>query len=108
MGDVPDDMYFVESGQVTSQIAREGEAPLRLETIGSGSVLGEIGFYLRRARTADVISDQPGVLYRITLADLQQLEQEAPQLASELHQVIVHLLAERVINLTNSVRALER
>ena len=48
------------------------------------------------------------MLYRISLADLQRLEQEAPQLASELHQVIVHLLAERVINLTNSVRALER
>jgi SulP family sulfate permease len=108
MGDVPDDMYFVETGEVTSQIVREGKAPLRLETIGSGSSLGEIGFYLRHPRTAEVVADRASVLYRLSLADLQRLEEEAPHLAAELHKLIVHLLAVRVINLTNIVRALER
>ena len=108
MGDKPDDLYFVESCQVTAQLTRPGRPPVRLETTGSGSVIGEIGFYLGQARTADVIIDAPGTIYRLSLQDLQQLEETDPEAASILHQIIVHFLAERVIHLTNTVQALER
>lgn len=108
MGDKPDDMYFVESGLVTAQIERPGQSAVRLQTTGSGSVIGEIGFYLGQERTADVIADSPGLLYRMTLDDLKELEETNPEAAAALHQIIVHLLAERVIHLTNAVKALER
>ena len=52
-GDPPDDMYFLESGQVTAQIEQEGHPAHRLETMRGGpTVVGELGFYLgdERAR----------------------------------------------------------
>jgi SulP family sulfate permease len=108
MGDQPDALYFVESCQVTAQLASPGRPPVRLQTMGGGNVIGEIGFYLGQKRTADVIADQPGTIYRLSLADLQHLEESDPEATAALHQIIVHLLAERVIHLTNTVQALER
>ncbi|MFN2137738.1 MAG: SLC26A/SulP transporter family protein [Candidatus Promineifilaceae bacterium] len=108
MGDKADDLFFLESGQVTSQLVRPGRAPVRLETTSSGSVIGEIGLYLGLARTAEVVADTPSILYRLSLADLKEMEMDNPEAASALHQIIIHLLAERVVHLTNSVKALER
>ncbi|MFN2140168.1 MAG: hypothetical protein ACK2U5_06790, partial [Candidatus Promineifilaceae bacterium] len=59
-------------------------------------------------RTADVVIDRPGTIYRLSLEDLQRLEETDPEAASLLHQIVVHLLAERLIHLTNTVQALER
>jgi SulP family sulfate permease len=108
LGSAADDLFFVESGQVTAQIAHPGGAALRLETSGSGSVVGELAFYLEQQRTADVIADTPSTLYRLTRASLQRMEQQSPELAAELHKLIVHLLAERVVKITGGMRALER
>jgi hypothetical protein len=46
-------------------------------------------------------------LDRLRLEELQKLEETDSELASTLHQIIVHLLAERVVNLTHSLKALE-
>jgi SulP family sulfate permease len=108
MGDEADALYFVESCLVTAQLARPGQPPVRLQTTGSGNVIGEIGFYLGQERTADVVIDRPGTIYRLSLEDLQRLEETDPEAASLLHQIVVHLLAERLIHLTNTVQALER
>ena len=108
MGDKAEDLFFIESGQVTAQLTRPGRPPIRLETMSSGSVVGEIGFYLGLERTADVISDEPGTVYRLSLEDLKKLEENDPEAASILHQIIARLLAERVVRLTQTVQALER
>ena len=42
-GDVCDNVYFVEAGQVTAQLEPADQAPIRLETMGGGHVVGEIG-----------------------------------------------------------------
>jgi SulP family sulfate permease len=107
-GDKAQDLFFIESGQVTAQLSRPGRPPIRLETTSSGNVVGEIGFYLGLERTADVISDERGTVYRLSLEALKDLERNNPEAASVLHQVIVHLLAERVVRLTHTVQALER
>jgi SulP family sulfate permease len=108
MGDRAEDLFFIESGQVTAQLTRPGRPSIRLETMGSGSVIGEIGFYLGLERTADVVSDKPGTVYRLSLEELKDLEKTNPEAASVLHQVVIHLLAARVVRLTQTVQALER
>jgi CRP-like cAMP-binding protein len=107
-GDAPDDVFFIASGQVTAQIERPGHAPVRLETMRGGHVVGELGFYLDSKRNAAVVADEPSTVYRLTSRALQRMEQEAPELASTFHQIIVHLLAERVVHLSNTVDALHR
>lgn len=106
-GDLPDSMYFIESGQVTAQLEQNEHPPIRLQTMRGGHVVGEIGFYLRRERTAAVITDEPSVLYRLSLETMQKLEAEDPETASLLHQLIIHLLAARVTHLVDAVDALQ-
>jgi len=107
-GDKPDCLYLVESGQVTAQLDFPDRPPLRLESMGSGRVVGEIGFYLGQARTASVVVDKPGVVYRLTASALGEIEREDPQIASALHQLMANLLAQRATHLIQVVDALER
>lgn len=107
-GDAPDYVYFVEDGQVTAQLEQEGQAPVRLETMRSGRVVGELGFYLGKVRTAAVVADEPCTVYRLSSGDLQEMEREAPEGAFAFHRIIIHLLAERATHLIRTVSALQR
>ncbi|MCA9971076.1 MAG: SLC26A/SulP transporter family protein, partial [Anaerolineales bacterium] len=107
-GEAPDSLFFVESGQVTAQLVYADRPAMRLETMGGGRVVGELGFYLGQVRTASVVADTPGTVYRLTRAALARMEQETPAAAAALHRLIVQLLAERVTHLVNSVDALAR
>lgn len=107
-GDSPDMLYFIESGRVTAQLEQEGSEPMRLQTMEGGHVLGELGFFLGRERTAAVVADTPCVVYSLTQEVLAQMRAEEPAVASALHQLIVHLLAERVVHLVGAVNALQQ
>ena len=107
-GDPPDALFFVESGQVTAQLEFTDRLPLRLETMGGGHVVGEIGFYLDKPRTAAVVVDQPSVIYKLTTATLAQMEAHDPEAASGLHQSIIRLVGERMTHLIGTVNALQR
>jgi sulfate permease, SulP family len=104
----PDGLIFVESGQVTALLERPSQEPVRLETMGSGRVVGEMGFYLGQARTASVVADGPGVVYELSRQDLARMELERPEAAAGLHRLIAHLLAERATHLVETVDALQR
>jgi SulP family sulfate permease len=106
--DSPDNIYFVESGQVTAQLEYPGQPPVRLETMKSGRVIGEIGFYLGKTRTAAVIADEPSIVYLLSAENLAKMEKDAPETASTFHQLIIQLLAERTTHLISTVAALER
>jgi sulfate permease, SulP family len=106
--DPPDDMFFVESGQVTARIEPKEGAPVRLETMRGGRAVGELGFYLGRRRTAAVVADETSSVYRITRGDLRRLEHENPDAASTFHLIIARLLSERAVHLIDTVDALQR
>jgi SulP family sulfate permease len=107
-GSAPDSLFFVESGQVTAQLERPSQEPIRLETMGNGRVVGEMGFYLGQVRTASVVADMPGVVYELSRQKLAQMEAEASEAAAGLHRLIAHLLAERATHLVETVEALQR
>jgi sulfate permease, SulP family len=104
----PDEMFFVESGQVTARLEGNDGGAVRLETMGGGRAVGELGFYLGRRRSAAVVADEPSRVYRITRDDLRRLQHERPDAASTFHLIIVRLLSERAVHQTNTVDALQR
>jgi len=107
-GDMPDNVYFIYSGQITAQLETPGKEPIRLETMYSGRTVGEIAFYLGAKRTASVVADLDTITYSLSLEQLNEMESIDPETASLFHRIIVRLLSERVIHLTQTVRALER
>ena len=105
-GDTPEAMYLIESGRLNVLIeTAEGEMT-RLRSIRSGTVVGELGMYLKGERTANVVTDQKSVLYRLSFEAMKQMETQNPEVASALHEWIARLLAERMADNNRSIEAL--
>jgi SulP family sulfate permease len=94
--DESDDLYFLELGKVTANLEIGEGKVMRLRTMGPGTVVGEIGFYLNGPRTASVITETEATLYRLTRAAMERMEQDSPEAASAFHEFMVRLLAERL------------
>lgn len=107
-GDPPDRMYFVESGTLTAQLERPGAPPVRLETVGAGSVLGELGFFLDEPRSASVVADAESVVHHLDRDAFDRMKRDDPQAALALHRLVVQLVSARVGHLMGVVQALER
>ena len=107
-GDRPDDMYFLQTGQVTAQVEEAGKPPRRLETMRGGpTVVGDLGFYLGYERGASVVVDEPSVVYRLTRNALEEMEAAHPAAASVLHRAVAILVANRTVHLIRVVNVLE-
>jgi sulfate permease, SulP family len=105
-GDESDTMYFVETGRLNVILEGESGEMTRLRNIRSGTVVGEISMYLRSPRTAHVVTEQPCVLYQLTLEALGKMETQDPETASALHEWVARLLAERMADNTRAMCAL--
>jgi SulP family sulfate permease len=105
-GDLPESMYFIESGRLNVLIeTAEGEM-MRLRSVRSGTVVGELGMYLKGERTANVVTAQKSVLYKLTSDAMKNMEAQDPDVASALHEWIARLLAERMADNNRSIEAL--
>src|SRR4029077_16366220 len=93
-------LYFVESGRVTARLEFQDGRTLRLRTMGPGTVVGEVGLFLRGARAASVITDQPCTVYRLSVADLERISRENPDLSLAFHRYLICLLGERLTSRT--------
>lgn len=90
------DVFLLGEGRVKVQVPLGGGRAMRLRTMTSGAVLGEVAFYLGGKRTADVLVEQPSVLYRMGREELLRLEREDSGLAVLAHKLFAVALAERL------------
>lgn len=72
-GSVSDDLFFIESGRITTQIDQSTGPPLRLETMKNSRIAVEVKFYLGEKRTAHVVTDEDSVIYRLSIDKLKRL-----------------------------------
>jgi SulP family sulfate permease len=105
-GEASDAMYFVEAGRLNIELSTPDGDVIRLRSIRSGTVIGEMGLYLKQARTADVVTLQPSVLYRLSADALMKMEAEQPQTAAALHEWLALMLAERLSDNNRAIEAL--
>ncbi len=101
-------LYFIEQGGVSVYLECEGGERVRLQTLGLGTVVGELGLYLGTTRTASVIADSSTVAYRLTRAALFKMRKQEPELAAVFHEFIVRLLSERLAATTQTLEAVLR
>jgi SulP family sulfate permease len=105
-GELSNELYFIEEGQVTVQLELEDGHTIRLRTMGVGTVVGEIGLYLSNPRSASVIADMPTTAYRLTAQSLRQLEHDHADIAAAFHRFMIHILAERLNHTDDTMRLL--
>ena len=101
-GDPPDDMFVLESGRLRVELVTPDGTRMRLSTVRSGVVVGEIALYTGAPRTADVVAETPSVVLRLSRASIERIEAEEPETAAALHRWLARMLAHR---LTDSQRA---
>lgn len=106
-GDDADALYMIDRGQVTAQLEIDPDDPtktVRLRTMCSGTIVGEVGLILGEPRTASVIADEPTTVYRLSSESFDRMKREDPALGLAFHAYLTHLMAER---LSNTARALQ-
>jgi SulP family sulfate permease len=81
---------------------------MRLRTMTSGAVVGEIALYRGLKRTADVVVETSAVIYRLTAAKLAELEDGDPRLAILAHRLMASNLSEKLATATRMIRAGQR
>ncbi|NNL97994.1 MAG: cyclic nucleotide-binding domain-containing protein, partial [Acidimicrobiia bacterium] len=105
-GTAATDLFIVESGSLTAQLELEGQPIARLARVGTGSVVGELGFYTGELRTASVLATTDCVVERVGVEAVARMEREDPDLALALHRAMVRLVSDRLARANDAVRAL--
>ncbi len=102
------ELCFLESGRVSIYLEPEHlrNHRLRLRSIGAGSPVGELSFYLNQPRSASVIADSPCRVFRLTKDSLQRMSLEKPALFTAFHEYMAILLADRLFGTTATLRAI--
>lgn len=107
-GDDADAMYLVAAGRLSTLRHVPDAASERLETMGPGHPVGEVGVLTGAPRGATVHADVPSVVYRLTLADLERMRREDPRAAAGVYEWLARRMAGRIGHLVNTVDALRR
>jgi SulP family sulfate permease len=105
-GEPPGDIYVLESGRLGVETVTPEGSRIRLRTLRPGVVVGEIAFYARVARTADVVAEVPSVVLRLSREAIDRLEADEPELAATLHGWLATTLAERLSDTRGALDAL--
>ena len=105
-GDPPDCMYFVDSGEVTSRLEISKGKFIRLKSQRGGTMVGEMGLFLKQSRTATVVVSEPSVLYRLPLDSYNRMMKDDPELAFHLYQWIGRVLSVRIAENNSTLEVL--
>lgn len=104
-GEDSDVMFLIESSAASVYLGiKEGERH-RIRRTYSGTVFGELGFYLGTPRSATVIADIDGEIFELSQEALTRMEKECPQVAAGFHEFMVNVLAGRLLNTTQTLAA---
>ncbi|HEY2033024.1 MAG TPA: SulP family inorganic anion transporter [Rhizomicrobium sp.] len=95
-GEPADAFYFLYEGRVTILFTTPDGTEIRLRSMLGRTVLGEMGLYRTRPRTASVRADKPCVAYALSTDAMAQIEADDPTLAYAVHKFIVRVLSSRL------------
>jgi CRP-like cAMP-binding protein len=100
-GDAGDGFYLVRSGHVkirrmVSSEGLPGPQEQLLTVLDAGQLFGEMALVEGDTRSADAVSDEGAVLYRLSRAEFEHLKNEAPSTAQKLQDLLVTTLCGRL------------
>jgi len=105
-GKPSDDIYFMEEGRAAVVIETDGEHQVRVATVGRGSIVGEMSFYLDKPRSASVVAETPVIAWRLSTQSLERLCAASPEAAVAFHRGMAGMIADRLSSTNQLVRLL--
>ncbi|MBI4083328.1 MAG: SLC26A/SulP transporter family protein [Candidatus Lambdaproteobacteria bacterium] len=90
------DLFYIEAGRFRVELALNDGQHVLIRTLGTGTFVGEVAFYMGAQRSASVIAEQDAIVYRLSVDRLADMVRERPELAAGLHELIARILAERL------------
>ena len=105
-GEPPAGIYFVDRGLVRVELTSPTGENLRLRAMGDGTIVGELGLYLNRQASANVITELPTTVYYLSLEALSSMEKDHPHVAAVFHKYLARILSERLVNANATIKAL--
>jgi SulP family sulfate permease len=105
-GDPPRGIYFLERGQVSVVLHLPNNENVRLRSMGEGTIVGELGFYLKQPATASVMTELPSTVYLLSFETLDEMEQKAPKVAAAFHKYMATTISGRLVQTNETVQAL--
>jgi len=94
--EAPGDVFVLESGRLRVETETAEGTRMRLRTLRPGEVVGEIALYTGVPRTADVVTETPAVVLRLSARSIARVEASEPELAARLHRWLAWTLADRL------------
>lgn len=95
-GDTAQDIYLIESGRLAVLAPMSDGTRTRVRSLRSGAFVGEIASYAGLKRTADVVAEEPSVVFAVSPKDIEALTQTDPELAAIWHKMIASTLADKI------------
>jgi len=105
-GEPSDSVVFQASGCVAITITDEHGCSIRLRRMIGHTVVGEMGFYRKVPRTANVVAEAPTVVYRLTQEAFDRMQEKDSAAAAALHKLIIRLLSDRLEFANREISAL--
>lgn len=95
-GDPSDSLYILISGKINIYTEGNDGKGIRLLMMRSGSIMGEMGLYTSRSRTASAKTETPCRVAILSAKSFNRMQEEEPKVAAELHKFIIDLLSNRI------------
>ena len=105
-GEFSETLYFVESGQFSVLRDDHKKSSIRYRKIGSGAIIGEMGFFSKSNRTASVITDQDSYVYELNLINMDKMEKDCSKIAFKFQNYVIKLLSMRLSRSTQEINSL--
>jgi CRP-like cAMP-binding protein len=114
-GDMSDSMYFILDGELRVSTRAGGDEKMLAKPLGVGEFFGEMAFFDRGVRSADVIANADSLVLKFSSASFDRFCKEAPDLAAPFLLGIAKTLSARIradnkhyTDLINTLRAAGR
>ncbi len=95
-GDPSDAIYLVAAGRLVISIEDKTGRALRLRSISTHTVVGEMGFIRGIPRSATVTSEEPAKVFTLTREVFERMRAERPNLAMAFCDFLLRTLADRM------------
>jgi len=99
-------LYFLDDGELTTELRMDTNELVRLASNGPGTSVGELGLYLNVPASASVVAVRPSTAYRLSAENLRLMEQENPLAAAVLHRFLLKRLGQRLLSSLETVEEL--